>query len=152
MSSERLEKIFPNLRRSSYRITSDPTETYNCIAWAAGNTKRWYEPTPDPGCYWPANVAREYTLEAYTQVYTDCGYVVCHSDEPEPGYEKVAIYVDSYGLPSHAARLTSSGVWTSKLGELEDIEHDTLKALENSDYGVVARILKRNLLGKGTSE
>lgn len=56
---------------------------------------------------------------------------------------KVAIYVDDSGDPSHAARQTSSGKWTSKMGELEDIEHDGLSALEGKACGTVARIMKR---------
>jgi hypothetical protein len=98
--------------------------------------------------YWPSHVPWEYTLDAYTQLFTECGYVVCDSDEPEPGYEKVAIYVDSRGKPTHATRLQSDGFWTSKLGRFIDIEHRTLSALEGVEYGTVARILKRPLFVK----
>lgn len=58
-------------------------------------------------------------------------------------YEKIAIYVDDSGDPSHAARQTSSGKWTSKIGELEDIEHGSLSDLEGEAYGTVAQIMKR---------
>ncbi len=40
------------------------------------------------------------------------------------------------------ARQVESGLWTSKLGSLEDIEH-SLEALEGSVYGAVAVLLKR---------
>jgi hypothetical protein len=33
--------------------------------------------------------------------------------------------------------------WTSKIGELEDIGHDGLSALEGEAYGNVAQIMKR---------
>jgi hypothetical protein len=52
------------------------------------------------------------------------------------------LFVDARGVPTHAARLLPSGLWTSKLGEWEDIEHDLL-ALEGDVYGTVALLLKR---------
>jgi hypothetical protein len=52
------------------------------------------------------------------------------------------LFVDARGVPTHAARLLPSGLWTSKLGEWEDIEHD-LHALEGDVYGTVALLLKR---------
>jgi hypothetical protein len=58
--------------------------------------------------------------------------------------EKVALFADPAGIPTHAARQLASGQWTSKLGQAEDIEHE-LRALEGEIYGVVALILKRPL-------
>jgi hypothetical protein len=37
-----------------------------------------------------------------------------------------------------------TGKWTSKLGDWDDIEHDTLEALEAAFYGRVAQIMKRS--------
>ena len=54
----------------------------------------------------------------------------------------MAIFVDAVGVPTHAARQLASGLWTSKLGHSEDIEHD-LRALEGDTYGMVALLLKR---------
>ena len=42
----------------------------------------------------------------------------------EPGFEKVALFVNASGVPTHAVRLLLIGLWTSKLGEWEDIEHE----------------------------
>lgn len=66
----------------------------------------------------------------------------------EAGIEKIAIYVDANGVPTHAARQLADGTWTSKLGEWEDIQHKTLEAMEDSrglglGYGKVKLILKR---------
>jgi hypothetical protein len=65
----------------------------------------------------------------------------------EAGFEKIAIYVDGDGVPTHAARQLSDGAWTSKLGEWEDIRHLTLEAMEDDGlglgYGKVSLILKR---------
>lgn len=60
----------------------------------------------------------------------------------EQGYEKVALYVDHDGKPTHAARQLPTGRWTSKLGKIEDIEHE-LEGIAGSVYGSVAKILKR---------
>lgn len=43
----------------------------------------------------------------------------------------------------HAARQQPSGVWTSKLGQMEDIEHNMLEALRGDVYGRVGLILRR---------
>ena len=133
------------MRRGEYQFTSPEDYHYNCIAWAAGNNTKWQGP---PGLrihYWPPGVPPEYTLESRVGVYTIHGYMPCDTAELEPGYEKVAVYVDSLGIPSHAAKQTEAGAWMSKLGEYDDIEHDALEALEGKDpaYGRVARILKR---------
>ena len=60
----------------------------------------------------------------------------------------MALYGDAGGAPTHVARQLPSGAWTSKLGDWEDIEHQTLASLEERPgaapaYGKVARILKR---------
>jgi hypothetical protein len=47
----------------------------------------------------------------------------------------------------HVARMQDTGVWTSKLGQGEDIDHDALGALEGSLYGTVGMILQRRLNG-----
>ncbi len=141
MTKQEIEKWFPGLAKSDYDITSRATADYNCIAWAAGNVNKWWEPSPD--YYWPPSVPYEYTLDAYIKAYEILGYNVCHDDKYENGFEKIAIYNDSYGMPTHAARQLSSGKWTSKLGEAEDIEHTALDGLVSLVYGSVAVILKR---------
>lgn len=143
MSAEAILSIFPNLTDSKWVITSPEDYRYNCIAWAAGDTRNWWQPSTQKGFYWPHD-NKQPTLESYIKTFTIHGYSPCESDESEEGYEKVALYVDEFGMPSHAARQKESGAWTSKLGELEDVEHDTLHALEgDTGYGKVARILKR---------
>ena len=55
------------------------------------------------------------------------------------------------GVPLHAARHVPSGRWTSKLGELEDIEH-ALDGLEGTEYCSVVQIMKRPLPPKEREE
>ena len=135
-----LEQAFPRLRGTIYNITSPRTAEYNCIAWAAGDTERWWWPTPSS--YWPPGVSLEETIESFIQAFVTLGFVPTDRDQLEPGFEKIAIYVDNTGKPTHVARQLHNGFWTSKLGHSVDIEH-TLLGLTNSSYGSVAQVLKR---------
>src|SRR5437867_2945073 len=122
MRDAELEAVFPNLRSTAYDVISPATPRYNCIAWAAGDDQRWWEPTHVGGCYWPPGVPKTFTLDSYLQAFQQQGYELCNTGALEPGYEKVAIYSDQNGLPTHAARQLPRGTWTSKLGKLVDIE------------------------------
>lgn len=147
--TEWVEHVFPNLRNTAWSEESPRTSEYNCFACAAGETHRWWEPTRAPYAYWPPGLPRVLTLGNFVRAYQTLGYEPDHDDRHEPGYEKVAIYVNEYGRPKHAAKQNEYGAWISKLGDFEDIEHETLQGLEGSDYGHVAQILKRPLRGSG---
>jgi hypothetical protein len=142
-----LEGLFPSLGGSGYQVTSPQSDLYNCIAWAAGptNTNAWWWPLGDPSkTFWPENVLREETLEAFHQLFTSLGFVTCDHAEVEVGYDKVALYADDQGFPLHAARQLANGRWTSKLGALEDIEH-ALEDLEGTEYGSVVLVMRRTI-------
>ena len=66
----------------------------------------------------------------------------CENSHIESGFEKVAVYVDAEGRPTHVARQLPNGLWTSKLGKSQDIEHE-LEGVTGSVYGSVAQFLKR---------
>ncbi|HZU37138.1 MAG TPA: hypothetical protein VFA18_14550 [Gemmataceae bacterium] len=136
-----LEQYFPNLATTGYTTTSAATFVYNCIAWAAGVTDDWWWPDPMGVSTWPASATRAETITAFEEAFQSLGYTPGADDRLEPGFEKVALYALG-GMPKHAARQLPNGLWTSKLGELEDIEH-TLEALNGAWYGAVVSILKR---------
>lgn len=137
---DHLLAAFPRLAGGHHRKTSEYDERYNCIAWAAGDTDRWWEPSPF--AFWPPSVPREYSLAAYKEAFATLGYEECDSDAHEENVEKIAIFVNQAGVPTHAARLKDNGHWTSKCGKSEDIEHD-LEGLTGNIYGNVAAIMKR---------
>ena len=139
----RLERLFPALRGVSYEITSPAQPDYNCIAWAAGDTSRWWEPDESPFSYWPERVSREYTLEAYAEAFRRFGFEDCGSPDLEAGWEKVALFSRDDRVPSHAARQLPDGTWTSKLGKLEDIKHADLDHVSGEHYGGPVLILRR---------
>lgn len=141
MVDDFIELKLPNLRSSEYQITSPQTPEYNCIAWAAQDNDRWWWPTSD--YYWPDGIVRRETLDAFIQAYGTLGYVPCEDDKLESGVEKIAIYINSNRIPTHAARQLPSGKWTSKLGPYKDIEHISLEGLNGNEYGAVGCILKR---------
>jgi hypothetical protein len=135
-------RAFPSLTPENHSFESPADKRYNCIAWAAGETARYWWPDSMDQAYWPPGVPREETIEAFVQAYATLGYVPCDSADLEPGFEKTAIYA-SGATPTHAARQLPSGVWTSKLGPQEDIEHTTPEAVEGPEYGKVAVVLRR---------
>ena len=104
-------------------------------------TDRWIEALKPFG-YWPTSIPPRLTLNNLTAVYAEQGYERCDSPALEPGYEKIAIYTDRRGLPTHAARQLATGKWTSKLGQAEDIEHDNLEVLDGPGYGAAVRYMR----------
>ncbi|PWU12613.1 MAG: hypothetical protein C5B50_21195 [Verrucomicrobia bacterium] len=143
------ESCFPGLSASDYEVTSPEDSAYNCIAWAAGhgNTQEWWDPfSVGCGYHWPDGLPRNARLDNFIELFAlKGGYVPCDSPEQESGVEKLAVYVDRGGEVTHAARQLEDGSWTSKLGEWEDIRHETLEALcgDEPAYGSVGRILSR---------
>jgi hypothetical protein len=144
-TSNNIDGAFPILLSTGYHITSPSTTDYNCVAWAAEDNAAWWWPDAYGFGYWPPQAIREETIDAFIDAYRLLGYQPCAGSEAEPGYDKVAIYVDGGGVPTHVARLLQSGYWTSKLGELQDIEHNTLEGLEGHLYGSVGQVLRRRM-------
>jgi len=98
--------------------------------------------------HWPAGVPRDETLAAFIAAYATLGFEPCVDGTLEVGFEKVVIYMQS-GKPTHAARQLDSGLWTSKLGQDIDVEHDTPDAILREIaalapiYGMPVQYLKR---------
>jgi hypothetical protein len=135
-----LEEDFPNLAGTPWRITSDPARKYNCIAYAAYDQQRYWDTAK--GYYWPPGARRENTVEAWTAAFEVLLYKLCQDATLEDGYEKIALYAKA-SSPTHIARQTQLGTWTSKLGPDEDIEHITPEALEGKIYGEVVTCMRR---------
>ena len=140
-----LEALFPGLRETNHLLTSPRDRKYNCIAWAAGDTRRWWWPDPQPddeGYYWPPEASNDENLATFVAVFMQLGYQPCDGEAAEPGWERIALYATGDSVTTHAARQLANGRWSSKLGRWEDIEHG-LRDLEGESYGTVAQIMKR---------
>lgn len=135
--------FFPILKSSGYTVTSPATIEYNCIAWAAGDNEAWWWPDPFDQYFWPSGIPRVVTIDAFVKAFEFLGYTVCPDANYEQGYEKVAIYAKQDGIPTHAARQINSEKWTSKIGGLEDIEHD-INSLSGPIYGDPIIYMKRS--------
>jgi len=134
---------FPHLTADNHQVTSPPADEYNCVAWAAGDTMRWWQ----PGVHWPVAVPPgAYGIEVLEQAFRALGYDTCDDGWLEPGFEKVALYGDDIYY-THIARQLQDGRWTSKLGAAEDIKHDATDGVGGGIYGTVLRFMKRVLAG-----
>jgi hypothetical protein len=137
-----LEDYFPRLRAPAYTVTSDATQTYNCIAWAAEDQSSWWWPDPQMLYFWPDAVPRAETLEAFVAAYELHGYERCDDSTLQPGFQKVALFANANGVPTHAARQLPDGRWTSKLGAAQDITHQ-LDDVGGADYGEPRLFMRR---------
>lgn len=95
---------------------------------------------------WPIGILDDGSVESAIQFFETYGFTPTTLDDVsvEPGVIKIAIYGDDEGY-THAARQLTNGKWTSKIGKLQDIEHDTLDALSSKAYGQVVQIMRKNL-------
>ncbi len=138
---------FPNASPLGYLITSEWDDFYNCIAHALCDNNHWWW----PGSHWSSEVECEETLSAFIKMFkTVAGYEEWAQENGnlEAGYEKIAIYADADGKPTHAARQLNDGSWTSKIGQNVDISHPSVQVLEDSAckkslYGNVVKYLRR---------
>ena len=69
------------------------------------------------------------------------GFVVESDRTMKPATDSIAVYADGDEW-THFARFID-GVWLSKLGEGNDIEHSSTEALDGSLYGKVVKVLSR---------
>lgn len=148
MSEKEIKQAFIKLQDDqNFKITSKRDQKYNCIAWAAFISDRWVWPYPIvDGVYWPDDVPREESIDAFIKMYQTYGYEVCELDDiQEDNYRKIALYKNSKGNCTHASRQLRSGFWTSKLGQSEDIQHGTPFTIESPFYGEVAVIMKKKI-------
>jgi len=144
--------IFPGLADDpNFKIASKQTPDYNCIAWAAIYDDRWFWPVEDAmniegRIFWPDGVKKDETPEAFIELFESMGFHLCEDGGYEPGFRKVAVYVNpKNGKVTHAARQRTGGLWTSKLGENHDIVHTTPESLESLPYGKVSIFLKKEI-------
>jgi hypothetical protein len=130
---------FPRLDPVNHKVISPATIEYNCVAWAVGVTDCWWQ----PGVSWPIAVSPgDYGIAVLEQLFIALGFEECLDERLEVGYEKVALYGNSMYY-THVAKQLRSGKWTSKLGKLSDIEHDTPHDVAGGVYGEVVQFMRR---------
>lgn len=143
-----------------FRPTNPATERFNCVAWALHDRSRFWWPGGHPGyfledddkpCdYWPVRLTEPdpaSNLDHFFRLFADHGFRACRDGALEHGVEKVVFYTQScrgVELFQHAARQLPSGLWTSKLGRLIDLEHAAPQDL-CEEYGETLTFLGRPL-------
>lgn len=136
MTAEQRFYYWPNLVKKSFRKTSDWSADYNCVSWALGIISKRID-SGGNSYEWPSDLSKGHTLDYYAKLYQRYGYEKCDNRDLEKDIEKIALFEDEYGLFKHVALQKKDGFWTSKMGDLEDIEHKTIKAISGKTYGEV---------------
>lgn len=153
--------VFPDLANDvNFKILSECTDEYNCIAWAMGYTDRWVDPYIGAGHWWPMGVARNDKPETLIAAFKAEGFEMSEDIYPEEGYSKVVLYKKMGAEEwTHAARIVTIDIEYSKFGRAWDglHSHDVLSRTgignENQSYGIAYAYMKRrNDYSKGKSE
>jgi hypothetical protein len=141
--------LFPNLATDKdFKVTSKYDVQYNCIAWAFQYYQdRWMQfdtrPRLDGVWYWwPPGVTVSPHINAYIEAFESIGFKKCNNGNLENGFVKIVLYVDHNNDCTHAARQRRSGLWTSKLGRGNDIQHGNPYVIEGNFYGKVHTFMK----------
>ena len=85
-----LTKAFPRLSGETFEIVAQPSDQYNCIAYAAGVTNEWWSHVENR--YWPDHASRSDGIESLIDVFASLGFEQCQGSSLESDYEKVALY------------------------------------------------------------
>jgi len=90
----------------------------------------------------PIDFFRGGPLAALQAAFAAIGDAPRADEDLEVDGEKVALFIDGSGEYTHAARQLPDGLWTSKLGNNEDISHE-LRPLEGDEYGRIAAFMSK---------
>ena len=138
--TRRLAKAFPRLSGEKFEIVAQPSNRYNCIAYAAGDTNAWWSHRENR--YWPDHATRSDSIESLKKVFAVLGFQQCQDSHVEDGYQKIALY-EQQGLWTHAAVQTPAGRWRSKMGAGPVIEHLSPESLSGGKYGAPTVHMRR---------
>ena len=136
-----LIESFPNLSSEDFEFVGACTEQYNCIAYAAGDTTKWWSPSWP--YYWPPWATRDNRMESLMEAFAGLGYEQCDDSNVEDGYQKVVLY-GFQGSFEHAAVQMPNGRWHSKMGQGPQIEHHSPESLSGGPYGDAMIYVRRS--------
>jgi hypothetical protein len=141
LSQYYFDKDYPYLK-GNYTKTSDETILYNCVAYVLGEYDKIYSSYEEEGI-WIDGLEKTHTPKNYADFFKKIkGFEICKNADFDDKYEKIAIY----GLEDeflHVAIQLQNGKWSSKIGEYEDIEHNSLKAVGGGRYGYPIIFMQR---------
>lgn len=148
--------VFPDLAAdTNFKILSECTNNYNCIAWAMGYTDRWVDHFIGAGHWWPNGVQRDTKPETLIAAFKAEGFEMSENAIVEEGYSKVVLYKKATSEEwTHAARIVSNEIEYSKFGPAWDGQHshnvlcNTGIGQERQSYGIAFAYMKRRVMGK----
>lgn len=145
---EEARAVLPNLKNFKHGRTSDPDDRYKGIAYVMGETNMKWWPADVDEVIWPPDAPLEETIPAFAAAFRSKGFAVSSSGSFDNGKQKIALYCVGQ-TPTHAAIQIISGKhagnWSSKLGDLIDIFHETVEAVECDAYGKAIAYFERNV-------
>ena len=121
---------------------SRETPAYNCVAFAFEIDDRWWWPDKMLTCYWPSEVDREETVDAFLAAFETLGFVPTRQTQYSPMSPRIALFCKD-GRPVHVCREVGADRWVSKLGRAEDVEHDLGGLPAECGYGSLHTILAK---------
>lgn len=140
---DEIEQLFPKLHGTPWEIKSRKTRRYNCLAWAAREKHRRWDFTK--GAHWPPGVKRASGIAYLVGAFQAEGFSVCNESDCRK-YDSTADSIVVYEMNRigmHAARLLANGMWSSKLGDVEDVQHKTPEDISGTTYGNPIVYMKR---------
>jgi hypothetical protein len=152
LTTSQMRSNFPHLG-SHFEVLGAATGggwngVYNCLAWTSGNVRQWeWKPEMNHGGIG--------SIQSMDRLYASRGYVRASNADYslQPGLQKIAIYwgympnLKVNGV-THGALQQADGTWTSKLGPLALIRHQTPQSLNGPSYGVpIAVYVRRTTYG-----
>ena len=141
MNPTQLAIFYPNLSATNYQVTSDQTRLYNCVAWVSHIQDENIDFSQDEN----GDLAQDLSTAPYIEYFETLGFQRCNDGEREEAFQKIALF-EKRGEFSHVCAQLPDGHWESKLGEWEDIQHDTTSAVEGEGkyhYGKATIFMSR---------
>jgi hypothetical protein len=94
MPKSDIERDFPSLVGAAYGL-SDEDFNYNCLAYALGDQKNWWEPPKGPGQYWPPGFPDDVSVKTVESIIRAHGFSVEVTDKKaHPETDAIAIYAE----------------------------------------------------------
>jgi hypothetical protein len=154
LTQEQINANWPALiEGATFEFTSLKRKGYNCVGFALGEEGKdldmlVFSKHFDLLQFGLSNTPLDHSVNGYAKLFRALyNFEICDSYQLEEGIEKIALYEneDESGEKgfSHIALQLENGIWKSKLGSLEDIEHTELSALNGNFYGEPVLFMRR---------
>jgi hypothetical protein len=145
-----MEDMHRSLLSDGYCVSSKRDKNYNCVTYAVdGDIARWWEPSDEPGFYWPLPITgdydTDYAFEQYVKAFEHEGFSECPDGALEPGFQKIALFQHEDEKFGHVTRQQRNGKWECKMGPFEDLKHRSIDKNKPCSYGTLKMFMNRRI-------